>query len=1033
MATSSKFERGSEWRQWDLHVHTPASFHWNGMRFEQSHDSELNRSLVDEMIATMNAATPAVFALMDYWTFDGWFSLKKRLSEPGAPPLLKKVLPGIELRLMAPMKTPNGRLNAHVVFSDETPDQVLIDFKAALKLELIKRPLSDAALIHYARELGDDLLRKRGFDPVKVATDESVALRAGSMTAELNVDSYSAAIAAVPDGLAIGFMPYDTSDGLADIKWQDHYAYFIGLFKSSPIFESRDLELRDCFVGEETEKNKNFLAHFQSGLGNVPRLVVAGSDAHCFVGVKGDNDRRGYGDFPSGKATWIKADPTFLGLLQAILEPAKRSFIGERPPKQLEVEQNKTFFIDRLDVKKTVQASSGAWLADTDLPLNQDLVAVIGNKGSGKSALADVIALLGNSRQKLHFSFLQKNRFRGKSGDPARNFVANIAWLDGNSESRNLNDDPPADAVEMVRYIPQGHFEELCNAHVSGQSDAFEKELRGVIFSHASQSIRLKALDFDQLIEQQESGFRTLLIDFRKDLHRINQEICALEDQMQPEVRKSLLALLEVKNRQIDEHFKLKPLERTKPSEELTAVQLEATNELEKIATELKALEEATSTRSATEVSLATKLKAVQNVRERIRILERAHQQFLEDTAKDLHALNLNAQDLVTFFVKTDLLNTLVDAVPEEQTKLKVLSEASALQRSTILERQGVLNAKLNAPQLEFQQYLQALDAWTAKMTELVGTADAPETQAGLNARLKQIDELPEALSVLQKRRLELAGDIYDVLESQRKARAELFRPVQNLIQNNKLIREEYKLQFQAMLGGSADALSASLFDLVKQNTGEFRGADEGTGVIRALADKYDLGARDGALGFVQELHGKLAAAAEAKNPFGISSLLRKDKRAEDVYDLLFGLPFLEPRYSLLFQDTQIEQLSPGQRGALLLIFYLLVDKGRTPIILDQPEENLDNETVVSLLVPVLTEAKKRRQIIMVTHNPNLAVVCDAEQVVWSVFDRKNSSKISYLAGAIENPALNKHVVNVLEGTMPAFNNRRHKYHPTNV
>lgn len=150
---------------------------------------------------------------------------------------------------------------------------------------------------------------------------------------------------------------------------------------------------------------------------------------------------------------------------------------------------------------------------------------------------------------------------------------------------------------------------------------------------------------------------------------------------------------------------------------------------------------------------------------------------------------------------------------------------------------------------------------------------------------------------------------------------------------------------------------------------------------------------------------------------------------ASDVYDLLFGLSYLEPRYSLLFQETQIEQLSPGQRGALLLIFYLLVDKGRNPILLDQPEENLDNETVVSLLVPVLTQAKKRRQIIMVTHNPNLAVVCDAEQIVWATFDRKDGSRISYTAGAIENAVINRGVIDVLEGTKPAFNNRRIKYH----
>ena len=94
-----------------------------------------------------------------------------------------------------------------------------------------------------------------------------------------------------------------------------------------------------------------------------------------------------------------------------------------------------------------------------------------------------------------------------------------------------------------------------------------------------------------------------------------------------------------------------------------------------------------------------------------------------------------------------------------------------------------------------------------------------------------------------------------------------------------------------------------------------------------------------------------------------IQSLLKKDRNANEVYDFIFGLEYLKPQYTLMFQDAQIEQLSPGQRGALLLIFYLLVDKDSNPIILDQPEENLDNETIVSLLVPVLTEAKQKRQI----------------------------------------------------------------------
>ena len=128
--------RGSVWKQWDLHIHTPASFHWNGEKFngDKAHDD----GLVDQMINALNAAEPEVFAIMDYWTFDGWFKLQNRLQESEAPKLRKTVFPGIELRLAAPMK---GRLNAHVIFSNEIEKQMLLDFRSTLKVELIDRPL----------------------------------------------------------------------------------------------------------------------------------------------------------------------------------------------------------------------------------------------------------------------------------------------------------------------------------------------------------------------------------------------------------------------------------------------------------------------------------------------------------------------------------------------------------------------------------------------------------------------------------------------------------------------------------------------------------------------------------------------------------------------------------------------------------------------------------------------------------------------------------------------------------------------------
>ena len=63
----------------------------------------------------------------------------------------------------------------------------------------------------------------------------------------------------------------------------------------------------------------------------------------------------------------------------------------------------------------------------------------------------------------------------------------------------------------------------------------------------------------------------------------------------------------------------------------------------------------------------------------------------------------------------------------------------------------------------------------------------------------------------------------------------------------------------------------------------------------------------------------------------------------------------------------------------LLLIFYLQLDRKSTPLVIDQPEDNLDNDSIFKVLAPCIREAKKRRQVIMVTHNPNLAVGADAE------------------------------------------------------
>lgn len=1021
--SNSKYPNGSEWRQWDLHIHSPASFHWNGQKFNSDPCSPENAPLVDEMINALNAAEPAVFAIMDYWTFDGWFALKHRLSQEDAPELEKIVFPGIELRLVAPME---GRLNAHVLFSNEIDDQVLHDFRAGLNIALIDRPLSDYSLKTLARHVGADLLRSKGFDKSEVDDFDGKALQAGSVIAEITCESYKKALTSVPNNMALGFMPFNTNDGLADVKWQDHYAYVLGLFETSPIFETRTPDLCAAFAGVTTETNKRWIGDFQRALGDIPRLAVSGSDAHQFAGVPGNNDRRGYGDYPSGKITWIKANPTFEGLQQAIKEPAKRSFVGAIPPKVQLVRENKSIFIDKLEVIKDPQSTfNERWLENTELTLSDDLVAIIGNKGSGKSALADIIALLGNSKQSHHFSFLKKNRFRGKIGEPAKHFIAKAIWGDGQVLEKNLNEDPANENVEYVKYIPQGHFEELCNAHVSGQSDSFEQELRSVIFSHADDATRLGAHNFDQLIEEQESALRSQFDSLRSALHKINRQISSVEGQMSDETRRAIDEQLVQKNRLLHEHIKVKPEEVPEPTSELSEEQQEASSELTEIAHQIEAIVSQQEVYKVELTQLAVKKKACLNINEGVDVVKRAITQFKTEYSSDAVTLGLEVETLISLEIKEQELLEIAEYIESRNQSIKSTNLELDVVMASLKDRRGPLNAKLNGPQQAYQQYLELLKVWVEKEVGIVGSKDLPDTLEGLKHRLEQLDELPINRAALQTQRLSITEQIFDRLVEQQISRETLFNPVQELIQNNALIRNEYKLQFKAEIKSTPELVYSKLFALVKQTTGEFRGDSESLSVLKDMMDKHDISDKTSLLEFVQELHDKLEAVSKLP---GVESLLKKDRTVNEVYDFIFGLEYLDPRYTLMFQDAQIGQLSPGQRGALLLIFYLLVDKGNKPIILDQPEENLDNETIVSLLVPVLTEAKKKRQIIMVTHNPNLAVVCDAEQIIHCEFTRSDSHNISYISGAIECSVINNKVVDVLEGTMPAFDNRKIKY-----
>ena len=128
------------------------------------------------------------------------------------------------------------------------------------------------------------------------------------------------------------------------------------------------------------------------------------------------------------------------------------------------------------------------------------------------------------------------------------------------------------------------------------------------------------------------------------------------------------------------------------------------------------------------------------------------------------------------------------------------------------------------------------------------------------------------------------------------------------------------------------------------------------------------------------------------------------------------------------YDEVEIEQLSPGTRGIVLLLLYVAIDKeDDRPLIIDQPEENLDPKSIYDDLVDRFKIAKSRRQIIVITHNANLVVNTDADQVIVAKCGPHQAGhlpELSYLSGGLENPTIRKEVCEILEGGEEAFRER---------
>ncbi|WP_186116148.1 TrlF family AAA-like ATPase [Burkholderia gladioli] len=1021
-------EIGSTWKKWDLHVHTPASIvhHYPGGQ----------DAAWEAFISDLEALPPEFKAvgINDYVFVDGYERVLRAKRVEGRLKNLDLILPVVELRLDKfggiVQKTKDGmsesnwsRINLHVIFDEIEPAVIRDQFLSAITRHY---KLTPEALGHERRWAGvvtPENLRLLGEGVIAAAPEDQKSGYADALTEGFN--SLNVSLEKVQEALntpfferrhllAIGKTEWD------GLRWSDHT-----IADKRSVINEADLVFTAAESPAAYEKARKALT-----AAKVNDLLLDCSDAHWLSGAK-DKDRIG------NCFTWIKADATFAGLAQAVREFSNRVYIGDNPPKRQLVERHRTKYVSSIRVKKKPDSSLPDPWFDLDVPLSSDLVAIIGNKGSGKSALSDIIALAGDTKNRSGFSFLNEQRFRNPKGRPAQHFTASIVWRDGTESTKHLDENPSPASVERIKYLPQLYLETLCNELGEGGSSTFDSELRKIIFSHVPEEDRLGQPSMDALIDFKVAEINAARQAVVKEIAKINANILSAEDRMTAEFRAGLEKQLEAKRLELAALEAAKPVEIADP-----AASAEAQRESQQAADLIQQLETQAAAVDREEAALrdrkgaAVKRQAVaKRIWQAIDNHKKAHDQFLQELAPLLGELGaeIRPDQLVSLQVDLARINEIGEAAVAEIASVdKALAseEADGLvkRRETVLASIESTKTQLGERQRLFIQYREALAAWEKAKTELVGGKDKAGSICWLEAEIEGLAGLQAWHWLLRASRVEKTKQIHALIVEAVNEYSRLYEPVQSFVQSAQQMDMPLPLDFEVRIdeSGFQERFFASIN---RQARGSFYGVEDSDKRMREALGEADFSTAEGTVAFVEKLDDFLRhdRRDDAGRPTRLADQVRRSAEPREVLDYLYGLDYLSPRYSLTFGQQEIGRLSPGERGLLLLVFYLLVDKDDIPIVIDQPEENLDNQTIYRVLVKCIKAAKERRQVIIVTHNPNLAVVCDAEQIIYAECNKTDRS-FTYEAGGIENPKVLEKVIHILEGTKPAFKNRSDKY-----
>ena len=980
--------RGSEWRRWEPHIHAPGTVMNNQFRGE---------SAWEDYITALEEATPVIeaIAVTDYYVTNTYEKVLE-FRRDGRLPNAALIFPNIELRLdVATAK--GGFVNLHLFVSPEDPNHI----------DELQRILSRLQFNVFQDRFDctrSDLIRlgKRA-DPNII--DDLAALSYGANQFKVNFqqlrDVYAESSWAKKNiliGVAGG-----ASDGTSGVREAADQTIRREIESFAHIIFASSEAQREFWLGRKPSMSEDEIRTIYNGL----KPCLHGSDAHSLEKVASP-----FGD----RFSWIKGGLEFDSLRQACIDPVNRAYVGCEPPNSATPSQ----------VISNITVLNAPWLNTPQIPLNPGLVAIIGARGSGKTALADMIAAGCDSitfetwaaQEWSNPSFLV--RARPIIGDAQ----VRVEWSAGGTETRMLSGSDANGPLSYarVRYLSQQFVEELCSSN--GLTDGLLREIERVIFEAHPEEVRDGALNFSELLEQRASRYRQARA-------REAEAVANISDRISTELEKDKL---------IDSY----------------KADVEKKNKLIKAYTNdrAKLVSKGSEKRAQRHTELA---EAANNVRSKLRKLMGQRQAFIamQDEVKDMRrnqapeALRqaqarhehsgMTDDQWAAFLIDytgpvDDDLDNLLKWVENEISKLKgtspILSDDNKPYFPEDSDLKTLTLSVLEAEMTRLEKLVNADKDMQRRYASLSNNI-ARETNAlqKLSEKLKDAKEAKERARQLQIEREEAYGRAFDALVAEQCILEELYAPLMARLGDasgtlNKLSFSVTRVADVAQWASSAEDV---LLDLRK--AGAFRG--KGTLKQKAEAELKNAW-ESGCSKSVKEAMKEFRRLYQ-NDLLEHSPVTRADQSEFRIWSKrfaqwLFSTDHIEIRYGINYDGVDIRKLSPGTRGIVLLLLYLaLDDQDDRPLLIDQPEENLDPKSVFEELVPLFIQAKSHRQVIMVTHNANLVINTDADQIIIAeagAHSHDGLPTITYRSGGFENRAIRKEVCEILEGGESAFKER---------